>query len=64
MEIIKIPVERISPASYNPRVEEYEILKRSMQEFGYVEPLVWKERTGNLVGGHQRFKIQIAEGHR
>lgn len=69
MEIRKILVGNINPAPYNPRIdlqpgdEEYEVLKRSIQEFGYVEPLVWNEQTGNLVGGHQRFKILVAEGH-
>ncbi|WP_343207007.1 hypothetical protein [Brevibacillus brevis] len=39
-------VSKINPASYNPRIDlqpgdiEYEKLKRSFQEFGYVEPLI------------------------
>lgn len=63
MRIQNIQVDKINPAEYNPRIDlqpgdaEYEKLKRSINEFGYVEPLVWNERTGNLVGGHQRFKI-------
>src|SRR5690606_31972620 len=33
-------------------------------EFGYVEPIVWNKRTGNMVGGHQRYKIMVNEqGH-
>lgn len=68
MKISKILVSQINPAAYNPRVDlqpgdtEYEKLKRSINEFGYVEPLVWNERTGNLVGGHQRLKILLDEG--
>ncbi|EJL29963.1 ParB N-terminal domain-containing protein [Brevibacillus sp. BC25] len=68
MDIRKISVSKINPAPYNPRVDlqpghpEYEKLKRSIQEFGYVEPLVWNEQTGNLVGGHQRFKILVEQG--
>jgi DNA modification methylase len=67
MKIVRIPIEMINPAPYNPRVdlkpgdEEYEKLKRSIEEFGYVEPLVWNRRTGNLVGGHQRYKILVNE---
>lgn len=67
MKIRKIPVSMINPAPYNPRIDlqpgdpEYEKLKRSIEEFGYVEPLVWNERTGNLVGGHQRYKILVNE---
>lgn len=67
MDIRKIPVSMINLAPYHPKVElqpgdpEYEKLKRSIEEFGYVEPLVWNERTGNLVGGHQRYKILVNE---
>jgi len=63
MIIKKIPIEKLKPAKYNPRKDlrpgdpEYEKLKRSIMEFGYVEPIVWNERTGNVVGGHQRLKI-------
>jgi DNA modification methylase len=63
MIIQKIAVEKLNPAKYNPRKDlqsgdpEYEKLLRSVEEFGYVEPLIWNERTGNIVGGHQRFKV-------
>lgn len=67
MEIRKIQTDAINPAPYNPRIDlqpgdaEYEKLKQSVEQFGYVQPLVWNERTGNLVGGHQRFKILVNE---
>ena len=32
-------------------------MKRSIEEFGFVDPLVWNKRTGHLVGGHQRLKV-------
>ncbi|MNW37056.1 ParB-like nuclease domain protein [compost metagenome] len=70
MNIKTIPIDRINAAAYNPRVDlqpgdpEYEKLLRSIEEFGYVEPIVWNERTGNMVGGHQRYKIMVHElGH-
>jgi len=68
MKIQKISINKINPASYNPRKDlkpddvEYKHLVKSIDEFGYVEPLVWNKRTGNLVGGHQRFKIILAQG--
>jgi DNA modification methylase len=68
MDIQKIQVSKINPAVYNPRVDlkpgdaEYEKLKSSINTFGYVEPLVWNKRTGNLVGGHQRLKVLVAQG--
>ena len=70
MVIRKIPIEKLNPAAYNPRKDlqpgdpEYEKLKRSMQEFGYVEPIVWNKRTGNIVGGHQRYKVLLDMGMR
>lgn len=56
-------ISELKPADYNPRVElrpgmvEYERLKRSLTEFDLVQPLVWNETTGNVVGGHQRLAI-------
>ena len=63
MDIRIIPADKLNPAAYNPRKDlqpgdaEYEKLLRSVEEFGYVEPIIWNERTGNIVGGHQRFKV-------
>jgi len=68
MNIQTIPIDRLNAAVYNPRVDlqpgdpEYEKLRRSIESFGYVEPIVWNERTGNIVGGHQRYKILRARG--
>lgn len=68
MNIQIISLDRLNPAAYNPRVDlqpgdvEYEKLKRSIETFGYVEPIVWNERTGNMVGGHQRYKILLERG--
>lgn len=68
MEIQKIPAARLNPAAYNPRLDlkpgdkEYEKLKRSINEFGYVEPVIWNRQTGNVVGGHQRLKVLLDMG--
>jgi hypothetical protein len=68
LRLERIAARRINPAPYNPRLDlkpgdpDYEKLARSVDEFGLVEPLVWNRRTGNLVGGHQRFKILLARG--
>lgn len=67
VDIRMISIDQINAAAYNPRVDlqpgdpEYEKLKRSIEEFGYVEPIVWNERSGNMVGGHQRYKIMVNE---
>ncbi len=68
MRIKRISAGDINPAPYNPRKDlkpddvEYQQLVRSMDEFGCVQPLVWNQRTGHLVGGHQRFKVLLAQG--
>ena len=63
-----IPIADLKPAPYNPRKDlkpgdaEYEKIKQSITAFGFIEPLVWNERTGNVVGGHQRLKVLIEQG--
>lgn len=64
-----MPIAELKPADYNPRKDlqpgdpEYEKLKRSLTEFGYVEPVIWNSTTGNIVGGHQRLKVLEDLGH-
>jgi len=68
MVIQTLSVDKLVPADYNPRKDlkpgdpEYEKLKRSIAEFGYVEPVIWNETTGHVVGGHQRLKVLIDTG--
>lgn len=63
MRIKKKSVKELLPADYNPRKNlkqgdpEYEKLKRSIEQFGYVEPIIWNSATGCVVGGHQRLKV-------
>ena len=63
MDIRTVALAQLNPAPYNPRLDlkpgdpAYEKLKRSITEFGFVEPLVWNQRTGHLVGGHQRMEV-------
>ncbi|WP_258552502.1 site-specific DNA-methyltransferase [Corynebacterium striatum] len=64
-----MPIAELKPADYNPRKDlqpgdpDYEKLKRSLTEFGYVEPVIWNQTTGHVVGGHQRLKILEDLGH-
>jgi hypothetical protein len=61
IEIRTLPIHRLKPAPYNPRRElapaAYRKLKKSLAEFGLVEPLVWNELSGHVVGGHARLSI-------
>lgn len=68
MNIKTLKATELKAAAYNPRKDlqpedaEYKKLKRSIEEFGYVEPIIWNERTGNVVGGHQRLKVLLEKG--
>lgn len=63
MQIMLKKINDLVPAGYNPRKDlqpgdpEYEKLKRSIETFGYVEPIIWNQQTGHIVGGHQRLKV-------
>ncbi|KEF39682.1 DNA modification methylase [Schinkia azotoformans MEV2011] len=68
MQIEKLKTELLIPANYNPRKDlkpgdpEYEKLKRSIEQFGYVEPVIWNKTTSHVVGGHQRLKVLLDMG--
>ena len=68
MDIQKLPLSELHPAAYNPRVDlkpsdlEYQAIMNSINSFGYIEPIIWNKRTGNIIGGHQRYKILKAQG--
>lgn len=62
MEWRTIPVGDLHPAAYNPRKKlkpgdkEYEKIKKSIQEFGYVEPIIVNFDM-TVIGGHQRLTV-------
>ena len=62
MEFKKIKIVELVPAAYHPRKalkpgdKEYEKIKNSISEFGYVDPvIVNKDMT--VIGGHQRITV-------
>lgn len=68
MEFKKVKIDSLIHADYNPRKDlkaddsEYEKIKRSIQEFGYVEPVIVNQHGCEdgkylIVGGHQRTKV-------
>ncbi len=55
----------LTPAPWNPRrISDHDVaaLKRSLSEFGTVEPILVNEVTGHVVGGHQRLVALLANG--
>lgn len=62
MNIQKINIKKLNPAQYNPRKdltpddEEYQKIRRSITEFGCVEPIIVNSDM-TVIGGHQRLKV-------
>jgi hypothetical protein len=62
MQLIKININDLKPAVYNPRKKlksgdpEYEKIKRSILEFGYVDPIIINKDL-TVIGGHQRLTV-------
>ena len=62
MDLRKIMIADLVPASYNPRKalkpgdKEYEKIKRSIEEFGYCEPVIVNSDM-TIIGGHQRVTV-------
>jgi len=62
MEFQKIKIADLRHAEYNPRKDlkpgdaEFEKIKNSITEFGYVEPIIVNSDM-TIIGGHQRSKV-------
>ncbi|WP_417448541.1 site-specific DNA-methyltransferase [Hornefia porci] len=62
MEWKELAISDLKPATYNPRKKlkagdkEYEKIKNSIQEFGYVEPIIVNYDM-TVIGGHQRLTV-------
>ena len=62
MEFKKLRIADLVPASYNPRKAlkpgdaEYEKIKNSITEFGYVDPVIVNDDM-TVIGGHQRLTV-------
>lgn len=62
MKIVTIKIEDLVPAEYNPRQateKQFEDLKKSIQKFGIVDPIIVNKRTQGIVGGH--FRVEVAK---
>lgn len=65
LDIREMAVEELVPADYNPRTATRKATARltaSIRRFGLVEPLIWNETTGRVVGGHLRLSIAKSLG--
>lgn len=69
MNIQKISIEKLKEAKYNPRRklektdESYKKIKASIEEFGYVDPIIVNLKNMTVIGGHQRLEIMKELGY-
>lgn len=62
MEFKKLQIDSLIPASYNPRKKlkpgdsEFEKIKNSIEQFGYVDPII-VNKDMTVIGGHQRITV-------
>ena len=67
MEFKKLLIDSLIPADYNPRKKlkagdaEFEKIKNSINEFGYVDPIIVNKDL-TVIGGHQRISVLKALG--
>jgi len=68
MEFKKLAIDSLVPASYNPRKKlqpgdsEFEKIKNSITEFGFVDPII-VNRDLTVIGGHQRLSVLKTLGY-
>ena len=66
MEIVKVGINELISPEYNPRQitdEEMEKLKNSINEFGYVAPIIVNKHNNHIVGGNQRYEALKSLGY-
>lgn len=63
MLIRKIDINKIIESEFNPRIKldksskEYKQIASSIEQFGFVEPIVVNETNMCCIGGHQRLQV-------
>lgn len=60
-----IEIDKIHGAEYNPRIisdEQFSELVRSIQEIGFVLPIIVNRRNNTIIAGHQRTKAAKVAG--
>lgn len=66
LDIEKIDINKILPADYNPRKiseKDYNNLKKSIDTFGVVDPIIINLKDNTIIGGHQRFDVLFYENN-
>lgn len=68
MKIKIMKLSDLKKSEYNPRKnlspedKSYQDIKNSIENFGFVEPIIWNEKTGNIISGNQRVSVLLDMG--
>jgi hypothetical protein len=60
-----VPIGQLKPFDGNPRKisdKDLEKLQRSVEEFGFINPVLVQRGTNMIIAGHQRIKAAKAAG--
>ena len=66
MEIVKVDINELISPEYNPRQitdDEMEKLKNSINEFGYIAPIIVNKYNNHIIGGNQRYEALKSLGY-
>ena len=66
MEIVKVDINELISPEYNPRQitdDEMGKLKNSINEFGYVAPIIVNKYNNHIIGGNQRYEALKSLGY-
>jgi ParB-like chromosome segregation protein Spo0J len=69
ISITQVSTETLIPADYNPREmddQSFARLKRGIENFGLVDPIIARRSDNMVIGGHQRLRAarDLGQTHR
>jgi DNA modification methylase len=67
LQVIEVPIDDLRPDPANPRRisdAQIEALTRSLQEFGFVQPVLARSEDKTVIGGHQRLTAARRLGYK
>jgi hypothetical protein len=59
MRIDYVPLEEVKAWPRNPKLHDLSTLGDSVRRFGFIQPLLIDERSGQLVAGHGRLETLL-----
>ncbi|MFJ3793545.1 ParB N-terminal domain-containing protein [Kitasatospora sp. NPDC090091] len=57
--IAYMPLQALTPAARNPKLHELPLIRDSIREHGFVDPVLVDERTGRSIAGHGRHEALV-----